>query len=224
MSKKIIKMPSLKEQVYSYLRNAIITEEIEVEKTYSEQWFADLLEVSRTPVREALLQLKQENLLDILPYKGVVVKALSSEEITEIFQIRQSIEGYCVTLIAEDLENPLAKNLLTQLGENICEQRELVNQIDKIKVDEFVELDKLFHNEIINYANNDRFADIYTNVRSRVERISVKTLKKEGRLKEGYQEHVAIYEKMVAGQPWEAYLAVKDHLDNAKMIMESENK
>lgn len=220
LDKKIIKMPSLKEQVYSYLREAIIVGELEEGKIYSEQWFADLLDVSRTPVREAILQLNQENLVDIIPYRGIVIKAMTEKEVKDIFEIRQAIEGYCVRRIAEEINNPLVANLLAIIRENIEEQKKLIDQQNMTVIKDFLELDFVFHQEIVNFVDNDRFSQIITDVRSRIQKISIQTLKEKGRLDTGYQEHLAIYNNMASGNSFEAYASLNEHLNCAKIIFE----
>lgn len=101
-----IKRIALKEQAYNYLKNAILEVEIESRGIYSEQHFADRLNVSRTPIREAVLQLSQEGLVEIHPHLGVSIRELSAAEIEELFQVRTAIEGYCRKTAAEGARTP----------------------------------------------------------------------------------------------------------------------
>ena len=215
---KIIKMPSLQEQVYSYLKKAIVNGEMELGQVYSEQWVADLLGVSRTPVREAILQLKQESLLEILPYKGFIVKPLSLDEVKETFQIRQALEGFCVIMIAQQHQDPLVAKLLAQLNDYLEEQSNLTGDHN---VYEFMELDELYHRDIINFAGNERLISTYNEIRSRFQRITVKALKEPGRMEDTVREHLDILVKMKDGHPWEAYQTMALHLNSTQKIMES---
>ncbi|MEL7565677.1 MAG: GntR family transcriptional regulator [Dehalobacterium sp.] len=213
MKEKIIKIPTLQEQVYLYLKKAIMNAELEVGKTYSEQWVADLLGVSRTPVREAIIQLKQEYLVDILPYKGFIVKSLSSKDIQETLQIRQALEGFCVISIAQNHQEPLVKNLISRLSDYLKEQEKLAKENNPY---EFMEIDKLYHMEIIDYTNNERLIVVYGEIRSRFERITIQVLKEPGRMENTVKEHRSILEMMEIGNPWGAYQAMEFHLNQTK--------
>ncbi len=217
MSETIIKTPSLKEQVYLYLKKAIVSGDLEVGKVYSEQWAAGLLGVSRTPVREAVLQLKQEYLVEILPYKGFQVKPLSIDEVKETFQIRQSLEGFCAILIAQHCRDLRVQQLLGEL-EGYLKDQEAVAREGSLY--EFMELDEIYHREIVLYAGNERLFATYNEIRNRFERITVKVLTVPGRMEDTVQEHLHIWNKLKAGLPWEAYQAIQHHLDNTQSIME----
>ena len=84
---------SLKAQVYEYLKQAIINGDLKVGEIYSEQYFADKLSISRTPVREAILQLQHENMVEVKANRGIIVKPLLLDEIKKIIETRLAIEG-----------------------------------------------------------------------------------------------------------------------------------
>ena len=69
---EIRKPISLKKQAYEAIRTAVLQRELKRNLIYSEQWFADRFQISRTPVREALLQLRNEGLIEVLPNRGVI--------------------------------------------------------------------------------------------------------------------------------------------------------
>ncbi|KUO51191.1 MAG: hypothetical protein APF76_17025 [Desulfitibacter sp. BRH_c19] len=215
---KLITKTTLKDQVYIYLKKAILTGEIEVGKTYSEQWFADFLGVSRTPVREAILQIRREGLLETLPCKGIVVKEISLSDIEKTFQIRLALEGFCVITLAKESNTQAAQKLISHLGNLIDKQKELANPEYKY---EFMEMDELFHREIINYIDNNKFIENFEDIRSRVERLCMDTLKMEGRMDSTIKEHNDIYQNIRSAQPWKAYTAMEDHLTNAKKLLMS---
>lgn len=221
MNEKIIKIPTLQEQVYLYLKKAIMNAELEMGKTFSEQWVADLLGVSRTPVREAIIQLKQEYLVDILPYKGFIIKSLSSKDIQDTMQIRQALEGFCVISIAQNYQDPLVKSLFFQLNDYLKEQEKLARENSPY---EFMELDKIYHMDIIDYINNERLIVVYGEIRSRFERITIQALKEPGRMENTVREHRSILEMMRMGNPWEAYQAMEFHLNQTKTSLKKKPK
>jgi DNA-binding GntR family transcriptional regulator len=217
MTGKIIKVPSLKEQVYLYLKNAIIKHELSPDEVYSEQWVADRLGVSRTPVREAVLQLKQEYFLDVLPYKGFTVKEMSLDDVRDTFQIRQALEGFCIILISQNSQTDDVRKVLQKLDECLMQMQKFS---DKNKPNDFVRQDALFHRAIIHYANNERLISTYNDIRFHFERITLQVLTEYGRMTSTINEHREICEMMRAGKPWEAYQAIQVHLQKTQKIME----
>lgn len=216
MAGKIVKAPSLKEQVYLYLKQAIINKELDMETVYSEKWVADRLEVSRTPVREAVLQLKQESFLEILPYKGFKIRSLSIEDVQDTFQIRQALAGFCVILISQNHTTHAARDLFASLEECLQAQRKCAANNSP---NEFVLEDARFHREVIHFADNKRFISIYDDIRYRFDRITLSVLNEVGRMNTTIEEHQLVYDKMKLGMPWEAFQAMQFHLVETQKIM-----
>ncbi len=216
MAAKIVKVPSLKEQVYLYLKNAIINSEMTLDTTYSEKWVADRLEVSRTPVREAILQLQQEYFVEVLPYKGFRVKKLSLEDVRDTFQIRLALEGFCVINLAQNRELAEVKKVLLELEDSLEQMEKCSKSKDP---NAFVEQDARFHRAIINYAGNERLILMYNDIRFRFERITLRVLTAHGRMNSTILEHRKIFDMMKAGSGWEAFQAIQVHLQETQKIM-----
>lgn len=213
---KIFKTPSLQEQVYLHLKSAIVKGELQIGELYSEQWCSELLGVSRTPVREAVLKLKQDCLLEVIPYRGFTVKTLSQEDVKQTLEIRQALEGFCVILIAQNYRDPAAQEVCTRLDEYLREQSNLKSE----DIYDFMELDELFHHDIIAYSQNNRLADTYASVRIQFQRITFKVLKQPGRIVSTIIEHAALLTELKRGDPWAAYCSLDKHLSGTRGIME----
>jgi len=93
----------LREKILGILREAICCGELKGEEKIVEQELAQKLGVSRTPVREALLQLESEGYVKLIPRKGVVVMPLSLSEVKEYYDIKGLLEGYGAKLAAEKI-------------------------------------------------------------------------------------------------------------------------
>jgi DNA-binding GntR family transcriptional regulator len=91
--KPIERPQSLSETVTQRLRDAIVSGDLELGQPLSERQLAEMLEVSKTPVREALAQLRLEGLVLILPQRGASVFTLSQQEVVEICEVRQALEA-----------------------------------------------------------------------------------------------------------------------------------
>ena len=92
----------LRIQVYKALREAILNGKLDPGEKLLEMKIADKLNVSRTPVREAFHMLELEDLILIIPQRGVFVAGIKSKkEINDIFQVRIELEGLAAALAAE---------------------------------------------------------------------------------------------------------------------------
>jgi DNA-binding GntR family transcriptional regulator len=94
--KPIERPESLTESTVKRLRQAIVSGSLELGQPLSERQLAELLEVSKTPVREALAQLRLEGLVRILPQRGAFVFTLSQKEVVEICELRQALEAFAL--------------------------------------------------------------------------------------------------------------------------------
>lgn len=85
-------MKSLKDKAYEELKELIISGKLQANERIDEDFLSKSLNVSRTPVREAVNRLEQENWINIVPRKGMFVNNISIKEINDIFQVRSNLE------------------------------------------------------------------------------------------------------------------------------------
>ena len=90
---RVQRTPSLRDQALLQLRKAIVVGDLEPGSVHSEQTIAAKLGLSRTPIREALLQLVGEGLVVFIPNKGARVAELDPEHLAHVLQFRAAIEG-----------------------------------------------------------------------------------------------------------------------------------
>jgi|LAHS01.1.fsa_nt_gb DNA-binding GntR family transcriptional regulator len=90
-----------KEQAYQMIKETILTGELAPGDVLSEQRFATELEVSRTPVHEAIAQLAAEGFVHIMPSRGMVVAPISAEDIRHVYQARMVIEPGIARIVAQ---------------------------------------------------------------------------------------------------------------------------
>lgn len=93
--------------VYHQLLDAIATGQVAPGVRLVQGTLADQMNVSRTPVREALLRLERENILESVDRGGFIVRTVTGDEARQIYQVRQAIEGYAARIVAES-EDPAA--------------------------------------------------------------------------------------------------------------------
>jgi len=217
----ILQRISLKDQVYDYLKKAIMNGELASGEIYSEQYFATNLNISRTPVREAILQLKQENLLEIYPSRGVMIKPMSFEELKKILQVRIAIEGYSAMYLARNIHKEDAQELLSNLEEYLNLEKDVKNR--KEKAFEFMRADVDFHFGIINYTNNEYFVTTIQTLRSRIERVIFKSLQKDFRMGDAVSEHQELFECIKRGDEHGAFASFQQHMQNTEELLSTIN-
>ena len=96
-----VKRQPIATQVYEAVREAIFRGDMAPGSHLSEVDLSEQLGVSRAPIREALLQLEAEGIVELVPNKGAFVRGLSYKEVEEIYTTRSLLEGYAAALAAE---------------------------------------------------------------------------------------------------------------------------
>jgi DNA-binding GntR family transcriptional regulator len=96
---------SLRQQVLEGLRNAIVSGELPPGKRLTERELIEIMEVSRTVIREALRQLEAERLVEVIPNKGPIVRALTREEAEDLYRIRAVLYGLAARIFVEQADS-----------------------------------------------------------------------------------------------------------------------
>ena len=115
----MIKKVSFKDQIYDQLKQEIITGEMRTDEIYSEQMIADKLNVSRTPVREAVLQLRFENLVDVFSGRGFSVRPIHFFDVQQIIQARTAIESASLRALIIGLDTAEGQEILMQMVSHV---------------------------------------------------------------------------------------------------------
>ncbi len=101
----------LRQQVLDHLRETIITGGIAPGQRLIERELTEMLDVSRTVIREALRQLETEGLVTLIPNKGPVVRELSPAEAQDVYHIRSLLEGLAARLFVENADDGMIEQL-----------------------------------------------------------------------------------------------------------------
>ena len=150
---KIEKTSAYKKSVYNRLKQAIISREFKPGDLLNERKLASELDVSRTPVREAIQMLENEYWVAVVPWKGAVVLPVTKEDIEELFQLRMAIEPMVMELVTHKLENAEIAYLETLIER----QKQLAGEDDG---KEFISIDQDFHLFLANLTGNRRLREI----------------------------------------------------------------
>ena len=112
--------PTLRQQATDILRQAIIDQRFPPGKHLIERELCELLGVSRTSVREALRHLESEDLIEMVPHKGPVVKRLTYDEAYDIYEVRGALEGLAGELFAKNASQAMIDRLIASVDSMIA--------------------------------------------------------------------------------------------------------
>ena len=214
-----IQRPSkLNELAYKEIKTLLITGRFEFDTIYSANHFADLLMVSRTPVREALLQLTSEGYLVSVQGRGFKIRGFSEKEIRDFFEARKMIETYVIERLVDVLGEEDFQHL-----EKCC--RRMKENTDSGAAYLFLEADKNFHMTIVNRYNNLFLESIMMNIRNFISLFGQRTLSRAGRAEEVIGEHEEILRALHQKRKGEAVQAILYHLNTTeKYLLENLNQ
>ena len=192
-------------QVYAWIKRAILTLELKPNEALSEKELSVKFGISRTPVREALIKLSDEGLVDIFPQRGTYVSPIRVSQVVEAQFIREALEVAVVSKAAEKME-PIAAQ---QLRANLEAQSVAVRQAD---LQEFIRLDEAFHHTFSDLADMPRAWRVIQNVKGQLDRVRFLSLPHPGHLAQLYDQHTAIAEATIHGDAEQAARHMRHHL------------
>ena len=196
---------TLKDMAYEQVKGLLRTGKMSCDAIYSANHLADRLGVSRTPVREALLQLSAEGFLTTLGSKGFRVRRYTREEVEDTFEARQAIERWVVEQLAARKDfDP------TELGQAFDLMAEAAATGDSHG---FMEADERFHLALVRAQGNALLAAVMENIRDRISVLGHQALAVQGRMAEVLEEHRRIAGALKRGGPAQASAAMAEHLD-----------
>lgn len=204
---------SLAKMAYDALRRSILIGELKSGELYSEKGLAEDLGISRTPVREALLELAGQELVVFLPRKGVQINSFKKRDVDEIFELRKIIETASVEKVAKFSE---AYDLY-KLEEALNSQRKALEKKDS---NAFLQADRCFHSICNDLTNNQRLVAILENLRDMIQMMGVLALGMQGRAEEVIVEHEDIFSAIKEGDPVKAREMMSRHLDLTRRTLE----
>lgn len=200
---------SLRARVFGALEKAIINGEYKSGDNLSELMLSQKYGVSRTPVREALMQLELEGLVENIPNKGAVVVGISDKDIDDIYIVRMRIEGLAARLCAANIEESELKALekITGLQEFYLERGDY---------DSLRELDSEFHSIIFDSCGNRPLRVMLSNFHNYTQRARTISVKSIGRAEKTVSEHRAILEALRKRDGDLAERLTTEHIEHAK--------
>lgn len=200
-----------RDRAYDFLKNTVLTDPSAQGQFISEQEVADRIGVSRTPIREALLMLAAEELVQLVPKRGAYIAPLLGNQLRDLIELRGTLERFAA-------QKALAADAvpLTEMRAVLAEQRLLCGGEESRL---FIELDTQFHTMLVRAAGNEMLTRTYETLHARQVRAGLVALSNaEGRQHAVIAEHQAILDALEDGLVDPALAAIDHHLDTTLRI------
>ena len=211
MNKRVVESPvrnPLRQQVTEILRNAIARCEFAPGGRLTERELCEMLNVSRSTVRESLRQLETEGLVRITPNKGPVVTALDEREARELYAIRAQLEAYASSLSAQNAD----PRVVETMEANLAEMREAVAANDFVSL----QLSKTrFYNCLFESSGNTQLAAILKQLRARNALMRGVDHQRPSRMEESVRGAMEVLNALRSGDPAVAAAASVAHIERA---------
>ncbi|MFB3169642.1 GntR family transcriptional regulator [Neobacillus sp. 179-C4.2 HS] len=205
----------LPQRAYLAIRNAIRHLQLPPGKTVLEREMAEILGMSRTPVRESLVRLETEGWVRLIPRRGFIVAPLVAEDLQQIYEVVESLDGVAGRLATDRATH----EELNQLQHLIEEQEKALELNDLLA---WTDLDDQFHNYIVDLAQNPRLRGIVDSQSDQLYRARLYTIGYRPKPTHSVIEHKAILAVMRAGEPEAVRTMLQSHRYRArKEILEA---
>ncbi len=196
----------LGEVVFENLRDAILTGKLAPGERLMEIQLAETLGVSRTPVREAMKRLEQEDFIEVVPRKGAYVKMLDSKDILDVLELRYLIEGFAAKRAAENMTD----RDIEAMQSLIDEFEEAVANDDTTAL---IETDYKFHDRIYSVNKNTKLKEMIRNLQEQFYRFRTIYFTEYNNYSEITAGHREILKAFIEKDGERAEKIVQEHID-----------
>lgn len=201
-------------QVADMLRDLIMTGKLKEGDKVNEAGLCDTMGISKTPLREALRVLSVEGLIELVPNRGAFVTQPMLDEITEMFDVMELLEGFCARSACEKLDDTSFARL-EKLHLELEKYYRLCNQA------EYVRINNQYHTFLQELAGNRALNQIVTGLRKKILLYRFQSLNQPHRFEESIREHRHLIEAFRKREPEKAEALMQMHMKNQCQAMVS---
>lgn len=210
---KTIQKKTLHEEIANNLREMIMSGELKEGDKIKEDEFCKSMDISKTPLREALRVLSAEGLIRLIPNRGSYVTTPTFKEIKEMFDVMSVLEGVCARTAAEKMSNTdyeKLKKIHLQLEENfrLKDQKHYIRYNNK------------YHSFVQELAGNKTLNQIVNGLRQKILLYRYKSLNLSGRFEQSIQEHRDLLEAFRKRDAEKAESLMKSHMKKQSKALE----
>lgn len=201
------------QQAYQTLKGLIMENALKPSASYLETELAEMLGMSRTPVREATLQLESEGFLSIRPRHGITILPISIEDMQDIYDILTELEPYAAEKVARDGLSEHGHHLLMS---HVSAMDAALQADDLIA---WANADEAFHMDLVRLAGNARLSKIIATFWDQVHRARMATLTLRPKPVRSNEDHRRLVNFVQSGD-WQAARDLhREHRKNAKTML-----
>ncbi len=201
-----IKTPTYKEQAYKLIKEAVIYQKFQPDVIYSQEAICQELGISRTPVREALLELQKEGYIRFCRGKGIQIVSLDDQGIHDIMEMRLYQEIIAAELAAKRASAEDVDYIGSCLEENLA-------YLKSRDIDLCYQMDHKFHRSVARAAHNELLYRAIDNVLNHYLRFEALTIYNSyGDANTIWKEHSALFDAIRTHDPARAREAAEKHL------------
>lgn len=209
---RIQRSPTLRDKAIAHLREAIVVGDLAPASLHSEQTIAQRLGLSRTPIREALLQLSSEGLVTFIPNRGARIVELDPEHLAYVLQFRAAIEGCGASRMAAAAD----PKRLARLDAELKRQRAIIKKGDRLA---WVGANADFHAIIAESSENRLMIEAFAPLATHTKRLGYCMNQRTQRMRESLDEHSAIVDAIKRGDADRARTMAEEHLYVTTVLM-----
>ena len=201
----------LADWVTASLREAILNGYFEPGEKLDQDLIAEELELSRTPVREALKRLESEGFIEVRPHYGAFITEVSQRDIREVYEVRRLLESEVVRQVT-----PLIpESVLNELDRSFVETQA---QFDAGDTTKHFESDIHFHGTILDFVENRLLKEVIDGLNNRISIVRrFAQLRPGPHLVESFKEHRAILQAMRQRDAKQAAELMRRHLEESSL-------
>lgn len=198
--------PRLADQVYNQLLSAILDREIGPDDRLVQERLAAEMEISRTPVREALIRLEQEGVLVTSPRGGFMLYRITQGEIKELYQARAAVESQAARILAS--QNDPTKN--ADLRETIAREEDI--KIPTVRA--YFDANRNIHRRFVELVGNRYLLEMYDNIWNRGIAFQLFAEIGNGDLTKSLGDHMGLVDAIETGSKTEALDVFIEHIQH----------
>ncbi len=209
-SASVIPIPrNLHEQVAQRLRQMLVENRIEPGAKLNERELCEKLDVSRTPLREAIKMLAAEGLVELLPNRGAIAVSLDEDDVVNTFEVMAGLEGMSGELAAQRITD-------AELAEIQAMHYEMLAAYTRGDLSAYYTLNARIHRAINSAAKNPVLTVTYNQVNARLQALRFRSNQDGAKWKRAVKEHDRMIEALTARDPQAMRAVLVTHLANKR--------
>lgn len=196
----------LKAKAYETIKQKILNNELGQGQYLEEKMLCEMVGASRTPIREAINILEQENLVQVIPGKGIFTTALSVQNVKELFQMRRLLEPMALQMAYKNLNSDILLKLKAQFSDEMRDRN----------YPHLHQLDYKLHNYINENCSNSYMVKIMQMLSDQFQRVRTQPFYAEQRTLGGAQEHLKLIDIIISEEIDGAKQLLIEHISNTE--------